>query len=386
MKPNKTRTLVTILAACILAGCSDSAKSGEQVASKSTASVEQPPVTTPSATTPSATTPSASTPSASTPSTTIATATTPSPAAEPGSPDPGAAPPPGATIKLVAPDAEQVEEASETPTAEGLETVPIGPGRREPPPPPPSGPPIPAPATVAAPPASATKTPSGLAFEVLQKGSGSRHPAPTDLITVHYTGWLSSDGKQLDSSVQRGTPLTAALDKMMGGWREGVANMVVGEKRRLWIPETLAFEGNPSAPKGMIVYDVELLDFRTGPAVAPSDVAAPPAEATRTPTGLVWKVLQAGSGTKRPGPKTRVKIHYTGWDPGGKMVDSSVARGAPVDITLGTGIAGWTEALQSMVEGDRRRVWVPARLAFAGKTGRPQTDLVYDLELIQILD
>src|ERR1700720_2136692 len=115
---------------------------------------------------------------------------------------------------------------------------------------------IPAPPDVAAPPADAEVTPSGLASKVLQPGTGSDHPLATDKVKVHYTGW-TTDGKMFDSSVARGKPALFPLDKVIAGWTEGVQLMVEGEKRRLWIPEPLAYQGKRD-PKGLLVFDVEL--------------------------------------------------------------------------------------------------------------------------------
>jgi FKBP-type peptidyl-prolyl cis-trans isomerase len=116
---------------------------------------------------------------------------------------------------------------------------------------------IPAPPDVAAPPADAAKTRSGLASKVIQAGTGKTHPRPTDQVTVHYTGW-TTDGKMFDSSVARGAPATFPLDHVIAGWTEGLQLMVTGEKRRLWIPEALAYKGQRD-PKGMLVFDVELI-------------------------------------------------------------------------------------------------------------------------------
>ncbi len=122
----------------------------------------------------------------------------------------------------------------------------------------PSPSPIPAPDDVAAPPAEAEKTASGLVSKMLTPGKGSARPAKTDLVTVHYTGW-TTDGKMFDSSVVRGEPATFPLDGVIPGWTEGVQLMVEGEKTRFWIPEALAYKGQPGAPAGMLVFDVELL-------------------------------------------------------------------------------------------------------------------------------
>jgi peptidylprolyl isomerase len=62
-----------------------------------------------------------------------------------------------------------------------------------------------------------------------------------------------------DSSVVRGTPATFGLDEVIKGWTEGVQMMVEGEKRRFWIPESLAYQGQPGQPAGMLVFDVELI-------------------------------------------------------------------------------------------------------------------------------
>ena len=114
-----------------------------------------------------------------------------------------------------------------------------------------------APADVAAPPADAVKTPSGLASKVVKPGTGKVHPTKTDRVTVQYTGW-TTNGKMFDSSIPRGQPATLGLDQVIPGWTEGVQLMVVGETRRFWIPEQLAYKGQHE-PKGMLVFDIELL-------------------------------------------------------------------------------------------------------------------------------
>src|SRR5207302_1867749 len=79
-----------------------------------------------------------------------------------------------------------------------------------------------------------------------------------------------------------------------------------------------------------------------------------------------------------------VKVDYTGWTTDGKMFDSSIPRGQPVQFPLGGVIAGWTEGLQLMVVAEKRRFWVPEELAYKGKPGKPQGMLVFDVELLDI--
>jgi peptidylprolyl isomerase len=117
---------------------------------------------------------------------------------------------------------------------------------------------------------------------------------------------------------------------------------------------------------------------------SPSDVAAPAPDAPVTASGLATKVLEPGTGTRHPGPNSRVRVHYTGWTTDGQMFDSSVARNEPIAFGLNQVIAGWTEGVQLMVEGEKRRLWIPERLAYRGQRGAPQGMLVFDVELIKI--
>ena len=118
---------------------------------------------------------------------------------------------------------------------------------------------IPAPDDVAAAPSDAETSSSGLAWKVIQAGTGSEHPAATDEVTVHYTGWLTT-GAMFDSSVSRGAPATFPLNRVIGGWTEGVQLMVVGEKRTLTIPPHLAYGENPPPSirrNANLIFDVE---------------------------------------------------------------------------------------------------------------------------------
>jgi peptidylprolyl isomerase len=245
---------------------------------------------------------------------------------------------------------------------------------------------LPAPSDVAAPPENAECTDSGLCTRVLSKGTGTEHPDAWDKVTVHYSGW-TTDGKLFDSSVQRGKPASFPLNRVIPGWTEGLQLMVVGEKRRLWIPVELAYNNRPGRPAGMLVFDVELLAVEDqpkppDPPPVPDNVSGPPDDAEVTKSGLASKVLQPGTGTDHPKRSSRVTVHYTGWTTDGEMFDSSVVRGKPATFPLNQVIPGWTEGVQLMVVGEKRRFWIPEKLAYKGASGAPQGMLVFDVELI----
>ena len=244
---------------------------------------------------------------------------------------------------------------------------------------------IPAPPDVKAPPADATKTASGLASKVLKPGTGEQKPTQWDKVKVNYTGW-TTDGKMFDSSVQRGTPATFGVKGVIPGWTEGLQLMTVGEQRRMWIPEDLAYKGRAGSPAGMLVFDVELLEVIGGaaPEPAPPDVAAVPADAKKTKSGLASKVLTPGTGKEKPSNWDRVTVHYTGWTTSGEMFDSSKKRNKPATFELSKVIPGWTEGVALMTQGEKRRLWVPEELAYKGRPGAPQGMLVFDVELVSI--
>lgn len=94
--------------------------------------------------------------------------------------------------------------------------------------------------------------------------------APNKFYTVHYTGWLASDGTKFDSSVDRGEPFTfpIGVHRVIVGWDTGFAGMRVGGRRRLFIPYQLAYgeKGKgPIPPKADLIFDVELLGMSDGP-------------------------------------------------------------------------------------------------------------------------
>jgi FKBP-type peptidyl-prolyl cis-trans isomerase len=242
---------------------------------------------------------------------------------------------------------------------------------------------IPPPSDVAAPPPDAKKSAGGVFHKTLTPGKpGAEKPGPNDTVVVHYTGW-TTDGKMFDSSVARKNPARFPLGGVIPGWTEGLQQLSVGEKARLWIPEELAYKGRKGAPAGMLVFDVELQEILKAPEV-PSDVKAPPKDAKKTAKGVFYKVLSKGTGSAKPRAWDRVKVQYSGWTTDGKMFDSSVTKGRPGEFSLDGVIPGWTDGVQTMVVGQKNRFWIPEEMAYKGKPGRPPGMLVFEIELLEV--
>lgn len=235
------------------------------------------------------------------------------------------------------------------------------------------------PADLTTPPADAERSEDGLVTKRLAEGSGSAMPGPDDVVRVRFTVW-KSDGT-LVQHVAEPEALAIAVRKMLPGWAAAVQKMVAGERRRAWVPHTLG--AGKLAEGESLLFDTELVEIIEMPQTPP-DVAAAPGDATTTASGLAYKVLRPGTGSRKPTRRSTVVVHYSGWTTDGKMFDSSVVLGDPVEFPLDAVIKGWTEGVQLMVEGEKTRFWIPARLAYGSDKTKPQGMLVFDVELIAI--
>ncbi len=107
-------------------------------------------------------------------------------------------------------------------------------------------------------------TKSGLQYKVVEEGTGAS-PKATDVVKVHYHGTLI-DGTVFDSSVERESPATFPLNRVISGWTEGLQLMKVGGKTTFYIPSELAYgknprPGGPIGPNSALVFEVELLEI-----------------------------------------------------------------------------------------------------------------------------
>jgi FKBP-type peptidyl-prolyl cis-trans isomerase len=108
------------------------------------------------------------------------------------------------------------------------------------------------------------KQSSGLEIWDAKEGEGDA-VKPGATVTVHYTGWLTS-GKQFDSSVSRGTPISFPLGNVIKGWQEGIPGMKPGGVRRLKIPADLGYgargAGSDIPPNATLIFEVELISSK----------------------------------------------------------------------------------------------------------------------------
>lgn len=236
---------------------------------------------------------------------------------------------------------------------------------------------------------NAVKQANGLQYEDNLVGTGAAAQAG-QLVTVHYRGYLT-DGTLFDASYSHGAPFHFLLGAghVIRGWDEGVQGMKIGGKRTLVIPATLGY-GAQGVGDGLIpanatlIFEVELLGMRDLEAPASVD------SYITTPSGLEYAVLAEGHGAEAR-RNQRVQVHYTGWLTKGRMFDSSIQRGEPLEFILGQRqvIAGWDEGVQGMKVGERRQLRIPPNLAYGARGAGggvipPNATLIFDVELIRI--
>lgn len=109
----------------------------------------------------------------------------------------------------------------------------------------------------------------------------------------------------------------------------------------------------------------------------------------KTSSGLEYIEVQAGTGTQPKAGQT-VSVHYTGKFQDGKVFDSSISRGDPLEFPLGRGrvIKGWDEGIALMKVGGKAQLIIPPDLAYgehgAGGVIPPDATLVFDVELVGV--
>jgi peptidylprolyl isomerase len=228
---------------------------------------------------------------------------------------------------------------------------------------------------------------------LLHAGSGTERLTAQDYADVRFTAWRA-DGSLFAST--KDATQRIELARQIAGLREALLHMAPGEQRRLWIPYALAFGSLPqvrNAPTSDLVYDLELVKIARRPAI-PAHVAAPPTDAKATSSGLRFRVIASGHGARHPTAQSRVELRYAAFTPDGNLFESSVTGGDSTTAQLSRLMDGWSEGLQLMVEGERRVLWIPAKLAHGelipGQPALPfeppRGPLVFDVELLKILD
>lgn len=237
------------------------------------------------------------------------------------------------------------------------------------------------------------KLASGLQYIILKENKAAAQAVVGNKVTLHYSGYFK-DGKQFDSSVERGQPFAVKIGsgQIINALEEGIALMHKGDKAKFYIPYHLAYGegGHPPTipPMADLIFDIEIIDVE--PVLVPVRFDISGKEPKTTASGLKYYEIFKSSNPIKAQPGKFVKVNYSGYLADGVMFDSSVERGETFEFALGQAqvIPGWDEGIALMNVGDKLRLVIPYFLAY-GEQGRPpmipaKADLTFDVELVEV--
>ncbi len=228
---------------------------------------------------------------------------------------------------------------------------------------------------------------SGVEYAIVRAGQGL--PLETGMnIKVLYNGFLE-DGTLFDSSFERGLPIEFVLGRGMviAGWEQGLAQLRVGDRARIWIPHHLAYGERGRGPipaKANLIFDVEVVDAFKPQVPIPFETEGKPVQKTESGLGII--MVEQGSGPL-PQAGMTLLVHYSGYLENGTLFDSSVQRGEPIRFVLGANqvISGWDQGLALMGKGGKARLIIPPHLGYGDREIGPipaSSTLIFDIELI----
>lgn len=117
----------------------------------------------------------------------------------------------------------------------------------------------------------------------------------------------------------------------------------------------------------------------------PFDLKTPPAGATKTASGLVYKKITTNDAAPAPKRNDTVMVNYTGWRPAtGETFFTNHSRGQPMPLNLANTAPGFVEAMQLLKKGEKAMLWVPANIGYKGEPSGTPEALVYEVEVVDI--
>ena len=237
------------------------------------------------------------------------------------------------------------------------------------------------------PPADATKTASGLVYKKLVVNDAGQAPKRNDTVMINYTGWRQSSGETFFTNRTRGQPMPLNLSTTAAGFTEAMQLLKKGEKAMLWVPPTIGYKGSAQGvTPETLVYEVEVVDINPAPAI-PADVAAPPANAETTKTGVKFVVVHPGTGTEKARSFDNVTYNFTAWEADGRMFETTEMKKRPTKIAPYRQPAALEDVLTAMTAGERVRFWTTAEKMAPGckvQAGMPSGGVCYEIELLTI--
>jgi FKBP-type peptidyl-prolyl cis-trans isomerase len=236
------------------------------------------------------------------------------------------------------------------------------------------------------PPADVVKQPSGLMYKKLVTNPDAPAPKRNDIVMINFTGWKQSTGETFFTNKARGQPMPLNLAATAPGFIEAFQLLHKGEKAVLWLPPSIGYKGPPQGNPETLVYQVEVVDIISAPAI-PTDLKEAPATAEKTAkSSIPFVVVKQGTGKDKAKSYDNVTYLFSVWDSDGRMYDSTEMKKRPTIAPPYRQPAPLEEILTNMTAGERVRFWIAADKMSAGHPApnMPTGLVVYEIEVVQI--
>lgn len=218
-----------------------------------------------------------------------------------------------------------------------------------------------------------TVTESGLQYRVIEEGDGE-NPASESVVFVEYEGKFVNG-----ETFEKTDKITYfRLDQVIPGLGEGIQLMTAGSVYELVVPPELAFDDGR-----VLIIEMDLSSFLMDPQQFLNQNAQEEGILV-TENGLQYRVIEDSEGAQ-PRENSNVRLHYTGTFTNGHVFDSS-GSGDPAQFNLANVIPGFREAVQLMNEGSTYEVFIPADLGYGDDRPQLGNVLVFEIELLHVLD
>ena len=232
-------------------------------------------------------------------------------------------------------------------------------------------------------------TASGLKIMFTEYKPKNEAPKQGDKVKLNILGKLTNDSIFVNTA-DGGEPIKIIVgDSKIKGLDEALTYMHIGDKAVLTIPPALAFGDKPITkvpPNSTIILTIELVKIM--PHAVPFDTKGK--DTVKLKDGLKYIIVSKGRGVKVDSGMN-VSINYSGYFENGKMFESSVEQGNPIEgLPIGTGkvIKGWDEAITHMFVGDKARIIIPYQLAYGENARGPipaKSNLIFDIEILKAI-
>lgn len=256
---------------------------------------------------------------------------------------------------------------------------------------------LPAPANALEyPPVNAVDHGSGLYSQVLEPAINDLPLRGNDIVAMSYDGWSSPSGYYFDSNKKAGDFLRYRVNfggfmQPIEGWKRIIPMMKEGEKRRVWIPNSLGYGPNASAPHLLetLVFDMKVEEVKreVRPPLFNRFPVEPTSEAITQKSGLISLLITEGDEGTRPKPTDIVRVQLSIWDKDGTLVRSTEQQQVALQLSLEDTLPVLSEALQLMKVEDTWRFWIKKELGYGASDGPalfPRDGFIADIKLLEI--